>query len=218
MGTTATALVLSKEKAVIAHVGDSRVYHLRDGQIVSRTFDHSKVFELVRRGVLTEEQARLSPSQRDLDMEQILEPLERAMELTPILGELGYNEGHSFNGLLQTTTDGGPSITPVDGNGAATGETTVFEAGLTTVADTSETGTGSITLSADDGLDSLRIDGTLVTPPLSDSILAGVTRDSVLTLARDLGLSQTAVVRIWHAFGLKPHQRLNRRWQCAAPA
>ena len=37
-------------------------------------------------------------------------PLERAMELTPILGELGYNEGHSFNGLLQVTTDGGPSI------------------------------------------------------------------------------------------------------------
>ena len=43
-------------------------------------------------------------------MEQILEPLERAMELTPILGELGYNESHSFNGLLQVTTDGGPSM------------------------------------------------------------------------------------------------------------
>lgn len=43
-------------------------------------------------------------------MEQVIEPLERAMELTPILGELGYNEGHSFNGLLQTTTDGGPSM------------------------------------------------------------------------------------------------------------
>ena len=34
----------------------------------------------------------------------------RAIELTPILGELGYNEGHSFNGLLQTTADGGPSM------------------------------------------------------------------------------------------------------------
>ena len=32
------------------------------------------------------------------------------MELTPILGELGYNEAYSFNGLLQVTTDGGPSI------------------------------------------------------------------------------------------------------------
>ena len=32
------------------------------------------------------------------------------MELTPILGELGYNEKWSFNGLLQVTADGGPSI------------------------------------------------------------------------------------------------------------
>ena len=62
------------------------------------------------RDILEKEQARLSPSQRDLDMEQIMGPLERAMELTPILAELGYNESHSFNGLLQVTTDGGPSM------------------------------------------------------------------------------------------------------------
>jgi len=62
------------------------------------------------RDLLEKNEARLSPSQRDLEMEQIIEPLERAMELTPILGELGYNENHSFNGLLQVTTDGGPSI------------------------------------------------------------------------------------------------------------
>jgi glycine cleavage system aminomethyltransferase T/glycine/D-amino acid oxidase-like deaminating enzyme len=62
------------------------------------------------RELLEKEQSRLSPSQRDLDMEQIMEPLERAMELTPILGELGYNESHSFNGLLQVTTDGASSI------------------------------------------------------------------------------------------------------------
>jgi glycine cleavage system aminomethyltransferase T/glycine/D-amino acid oxidase-like deaminating enzyme len=62
------------------------------------------------RDLQTKAEARLSPSQRDLEMEQIIEPLERAMELTPILGELGYNEAYSFNGLLQVTTDGGPSI------------------------------------------------------------------------------------------------------------
>lgn len=62
------------------------------------------------RDILEKHQARLSPSQRDLDMEQVIEPLERAMELTPILAELGYNESHSFNGLLQVTTDGGPSM------------------------------------------------------------------------------------------------------------
>ena len=62
------------------------------------------------RDILEKEEARLSPSQRDLEMDQVIDQLERAMELTPILGELGYNEGHSFNGLLQVTTDGGPSI------------------------------------------------------------------------------------------------------------
>ena len=60
--------------------------------------------------ILEKEEARLSPSQRDLDIEQVMTPLERAMELTPILGELGFDEKRSFNGLLQVTADGGPSI------------------------------------------------------------------------------------------------------------
>ena len=62
------------------------------------------------RDILSKAEARLSPSQRDLEIEQVMEPLERAMELTPILAELGYDEKRSFNGLLQVTTDGGPSI------------------------------------------------------------------------------------------------------------
>ncbi|RNC90751.1 MAG: FAD-dependent oxidoreductase [Oricola sp.] len=62
------------------------------------------------RDILEKEQARLSPSQRDLEMEQVIEPLEKAMELTPILAELGYEEKRSFNGLLQVTTDGGASL------------------------------------------------------------------------------------------------------------
>lgn len=62
------------------------------------------------RGILEKGQARLGPSMRDLTLEDVIEPLERAMELTPILADLGFNESHSFNGLLQTTTDGGPSM------------------------------------------------------------------------------------------------------------
>ncbi len=62
------------------------------------------------RDILEKEEARLSPSMRDLDLEQVMDPLERAIELTPILGELGYDESNSFNGLLQVTADGGPSI------------------------------------------------------------------------------------------------------------
>jgi glycine cleavage system aminomethyltransferase T/glycine/D-amino acid oxidase-like deaminating enzyme len=62
------------------------------------------------RDLLEKTEARLSPSQRDLDIDQVMAPLERAMELTPILAELGFDERRSFNGLLQVTTDGGPSI------------------------------------------------------------------------------------------------------------
>ena len=60
--------------------------------------------------LLEKGESHWSPSQRDLEMDQIIEPLEKAMELTPILGELGWNEKHSFNGLLQVTADNGPSI------------------------------------------------------------------------------------------------------------
>lgn len=60
MGTTAAALIINEEKVTIVHAGDSRVYQLRDGKKVFRTNDHSKVFELVKRSILSEEQARLS--------------------------------------------------------------------------------------------------------------------------------------------------------------
>lgn len=60
MGTTTTAVLINEEYAVLAHVGDSRIYQLRGGAVVFRTADHSFVGQLVRDGKLTEEQARLS--------------------------------------------------------------------------------------------------------------------------------------------------------------
>ena len=60
MGSTATVLLLTDYAAYVAHVGDSRVYQIRGHRKVFRTFDHSMVFDLVRQGVITEEQARLS--------------------------------------------------------------------------------------------------------------------------------------------------------------
>ncbi|MFQ5731771.1 MAG: PP2C family protein-serine/threonine phosphatase [Planctomycetaceae bacterium] len=50
MGTTCSALVLSPRGAVIAHVGDSRVYRIRGGRINQLTFDHSLQWELLRAG------------------------------------------------------------------------------------------------------------------------------------------------------------------------
>jgi PPM family protein phosphatase len=60
MGTTSSALVLLPEGALIAHVGDSRVYRIRRNRIEQFSFDHSLVWELVRRNHLTSEQASLS--------------------------------------------------------------------------------------------------------------------------------------------------------------
>ena len=50
MGTTASSLALLPEGAVIAHVGDSRVYRLRDGTLEQLTFDHSLVWEMEASG------------------------------------------------------------------------------------------------------------------------------------------------------------------------
>lgn len=44
-----------------AHVGDSRLYHIRDGALVSRTRDHSHVELLLREGLITAEQAQVHP-------------------------------------------------------------------------------------------------------------------------------------------------------------
>lgn len=66
MGTTLTALWIVDGKAYISHVGDSRVYLIRDGKITSLTADHSLVGELVREGGLTEEQAMAHPQKNVL--------------------------------------------------------------------------------------------------------------------------------------------------------
>jgi protein phosphatase len=58
MGTTCSTLVLLPEGALIAHVGDSRVYRIRQGRIDQLSFDHSLVWELVRRNHLSQEQAQ----------------------------------------------------------------------------------------------------------------------------------------------------------------
>lgn len=62
MGTTAVVLWLpDAENFLLAHVGDSRGYLLRDGELRRITRDHSVVQEKIDRGLLTREQARVHP-------------------------------------------------------------------------------------------------------------------------------------------------------------
>ena len=61
MGTTCTALVLQNGSAIAAHVGDSRLYLVRDKAIYLMTEDHSAVMEMVKRGLISLEAARHHP-------------------------------------------------------------------------------------------------------------------------------------------------------------
>lgn len=61
MGTTVTALLLVDGRVYLAHVGDSRLYILRDRRLHCLSRDHTLVAEMVRRGVLTQAAARAHP-------------------------------------------------------------------------------------------------------------------------------------------------------------
>jgi protein phosphatase len=61
MGTTTSALVVRNNNAWVAHVGDSRIYMIRDGAIKQLTEDHSLVASMVREGLLTTSEAENHP-------------------------------------------------------------------------------------------------------------------------------------------------------------
>jgi serine/threonine protein phosphatase PrpC len=61
MGTTLTAALVAGDAVSIGHVGDSRAYRLRDGELEQLTHDHSLVAELERSGQLTAEAAESHP-------------------------------------------------------------------------------------------------------------------------------------------------------------
>jgi protein phosphatase len=61
MATTASAVLMGKESASVGHVGDSRVYVLRQDTLAQITHDHSWVEEQVRAGTLTPSAARQHP-------------------------------------------------------------------------------------------------------------------------------------------------------------
>jgi PPM family protein phosphatase len=58
MGTTVVALVLQGDTAFAAHVGDSRLYRLRNGKMELLTMDHSQVMEMVKKGIISFEEAQ----------------------------------------------------------------------------------------------------------------------------------------------------------------
>jgi protein phosphatase len=61
MGTTFTAALVTGKHIAIGHVGDSRLYRFRDGELERLTHDHSLVEEFVRQGKLTPAEAEVHP-------------------------------------------------------------------------------------------------------------------------------------------------------------
>ena len=61
MGTTLTAVIVDGREIAVGHVGDSRLYRLRDGELERVTTDHSLVEEYVRAGRLAPEEAESHP-------------------------------------------------------------------------------------------------------------------------------------------------------------
>ena len=61
MGTTLVAAIACASGAIISNVGDSRAYYLYENQIFRVTRDHSLVQDMIERGELTEEEARVHP-------------------------------------------------------------------------------------------------------------------------------------------------------------
>ncbi len=62
MGTTASALVIRPEGVWVGHVGDSRVYRIRNGRIEQLSYDHSLIWELARRQRKSPDQVQGVPS------------------------------------------------------------------------------------------------------------------------------------------------------------
>ncbi len=61
MGTTFLAASVFGDKVFIAHVGDSRLYIVRNNEIKQLTTDHTYVMDMVRSGIITKEEAKIHP-------------------------------------------------------------------------------------------------------------------------------------------------------------
>lgn len=106
MGTTLTLLYIHEAGATIAHLGDSRVYLVRQGEIEWRTDDHSYVNELVKAGVLKPADAQRHP-QRNVITRAIQGGEKRAEAAVQIINDLRAGDYFFLctDGVLERISD-----------------------------------------------------------------------------------------------------------------
>jgi protein phosphatase len=109
MGTTMTTLAVGDGEVAIAHVGDSRAYRLRDGDLERLTHDHSLVDEMVRAGKLTPEEAEVHP-QRSI--------ITRALGPEPAVEVERMTYPARTGDVYLICSDGLTTMVPEDGIGA----------------------------------------------------------------------------------------------------
>src|SRR5690349_28775 len=88
MGTTLEAMLWDGRRFARAHIGDSRAYLLRDGELTQVSTDHTFVQSLVEEGKLTKEEARIHPH-RSLLRRVLLGRDDNAPDLDYVEGQLG---------------------------------------------------------------------------------------------------------------------------------
>lgn len=104
MGTTLEAMLWTGERFVTAHIGDSRAYLLRDGELTQLSIDHTFVQSLVDEGKLTEAEARVHPH-RSLLLRVMLGRPDNEPDIADVEGALGDRYLLCSDGLTDMVTD-----------------------------------------------------------------------------------------------------------------
>ena len=91
MGSTLCAAVVSDGTALVANVGDSRCYLLREGKLSRVTEDHTAVAALLRQGLLTPEEAACHPDRHAITRAIGVEP-----EVQPVYPEIDLKNGDAL--------------------------------------------------------------------------------------------------------------------------
>lgn len=91
MGTTVCVLLVNEESAWMAHVGDSRIYQIKNKKIVTVTKDHSHVQELVDKGIIKPEEARNHESSNVITQAVGVRP-----HVQPTIKEVGFEKNTRF--------------------------------------------------------------------------------------------------------------------------
>ncbi|WEO77505.1 protein phosphatase 2C domain-containing protein [Cryobacterium sp. SO2] len=122
MGTTVSALVVLHDQVAIAHIGDSRIYLFRDGELSQITTDHTFVQRLVDSGRITEAEAMVHP--RRSVLMRVLGDVEASPEIdTSILatraGDRWLICSDGLSGVVSNTGIGNALKSPIDAQAVA---------------------------------------------------------------------------------------------------